>query len=122
MEGKDHDRPILIIDDDEGVRNTLRDLFAASGFSVETANDGADGLAHLSQFSSPHTVLVDLMMPNMNGWEFFRHIKSSPELSRHRFAIISAFGRPDSDLEKYPFFSKPFDFDRLFDFCSGAAP
>lgn len=63
-------RNILIVDDEPDLRSTLKDIFELSGFSVVTAGNGAEAYALLQQGESPCLMLLDLMMPVMNGWEF----------------------------------------------------
>lgn len=63
-------RYILIIEDDEGIRETLAELLGLSGFTVATAKNGKEGLALLAERDAPCLILLDLMMPIMNGWEF----------------------------------------------------
>lgn len=65
------DKTILIVDDDQGIREALKELLEIEGFRVETAPSGADGL-HLLRSLSPRPclVLLDLMMPGMTGLEF----------------------------------------------------
>ena len=60
---------ILIVDDEPGVRQLLGDLFAAEGYVVSEASDGAGALRSLG-VACPDVIIVDLMMPVMNGWTF----------------------------------------------------
>jgi CheY-like chemotaxis protein len=114
--------PVLIVDDDVDLRETLSDLFQAKGFvDIKTAVDGADGLQKLATLASPHVVLVDLMMPNLNGWQFLAKIKPNPDLSKHRFAFMSASHPEKSDIDGYLFFPKPLHFSSLLAFMSKEA-
>jgi|SRR5579859_3541277 len=60
---------ILVVDDDPGIRRVLGDLFVGEGYQVSEAADGAGALECLRAVH-PDVVVLDLMMPNMNGWEF----------------------------------------------------
>lgn len=74
------DRPIklLLVEDSEEIRDLLRFVFEAQGFSVECASDGADALT--LDLSSFDVIILDLQMPNMDGKEFLR-------ISRHERAL-----------------------------------
>ncbi|MFI4878433.1 MAG: response regulator, partial [Steroidobacterales bacterium] len=56
-------RPVLVVDDDQDIRNVLRDLLSDEGYQVSLASDGAEGLRLLASASEPLVVLLDLMMP-----------------------------------------------------------
>jgi CheY-like chemotaxis protein len=63
-------QPILIIEDEPDLRETLKDLLEISGFKVMTASNGKEGLDHIRNAGNPCLILLDLMMPVMNGWQF----------------------------------------------------
>jgi CheY-like chemotaxis protein len=60
---------ILIVDDDQGIREALKELLEIEGYTVDTATSGIEGLAYLRE-KKPTLVLLDLMMPGMGGLEF----------------------------------------------------
>ncbi len=68
---------ILIVDDSEDIRETLVDFLEAKGFAVCTASDGMEALAQI-QSERPDLVLLDVMMPNMSGYDVCRKIRESP--------------------------------------------
>jgi two-component system, chemotaxis family, chemotaxis protein CheY len=61
--------PVLVVDDDDAIRDAVRDVLEAEGIAVETATDGADALAKVSE-RRPRLVLLDMRMPVMDGWGF----------------------------------------------------
>jgi CheY-like chemotaxis protein len=61
--------PVLVVDDDDAIRDAVRDVLEAEGIAVETATDGADALAKVSE-KRPRLVLLDMRMPVMDGWGF----------------------------------------------------
>lgn len=67
---------ILVIDDDEKITSMLRRTLAFEGYSVATANNGAEGLKHMLQ-SEPALLILDVMMPQMDGWEVCRRVRES---------------------------------------------
>lgn len=115
---KAEDSPyVLIIDDDEDIRDVLTMLFVAKGIkNISTAVNGEDGFQKLCTALMPHVVLLDLMMPVASGWDFLAKVQAFPELKIHRIAILSA-GSPDrASLGNYPFFTKPPDIKELMNF------
>ncbi|MCD6277577.1 response regulator [candidate division WOR-3 bacterium] len=66
---------ILAIDDEEDILNLIRDILTAEGFEVETALSAEYGITLLERYT-PDLVLLDLMLPGMDGWEFLKIIKS----------------------------------------------
>ncbi|HDI82989.1 hypothetical protein DRQ23_04425 [bacterium] len=66
---------ILAIDDEEDILNLIRDILSAEGFEVETSLSAEYGITLLERYS-PDLILLDLMLPGMDGWEFLRIIKS----------------------------------------------
>lgn len=68
---KDSAKTILIIDDDQGIRDALSELLELEGYHVQTAVNGNDGLDNLRRMASPPAlVLLDFMMPTMDGFQF----------------------------------------------------
>src|SRR5512143_1671096 len=69
---------ILIIDDDESIRDVLRELLAREGYELALAADGEEGLRVFQSFK-PDLVLLDIVMPRKNGFEVCRLLKNSPD-------------------------------------------
>src|SRR4051794_24843048 len=77
------DALVLIVEDDEDIRTDLADLLALSGYRTATAANGQEALGYLTSFPLPHLIVLDLMMPAMNGWELrteMRKIHGLPEI------------------------------------------
>jgi len=83
-------KQILVVEDNDDIREAISEALELEGFSVETARNGKEGLAMLRKTTSPTLVLLDLMMPVMNGWEFLDAQKNDPQLREHRVITISA--------------------------------
>lgn len=62
---------VLVVDDEETIREALRDALEMDGYTAATAADGGEGLAQVEVFR-PHVVLLDMRMPKVDGWEFAR--------------------------------------------------
>jgi len=95
--GKDH-ADVLIVDDDEGTRDVLRRTLVREGWSVREATDGADGLRQLAA-SKPAVVLLDLMMPQMNGFEMLRAMRENPAWHDVPVVIVTSKDLGRDELE-----------------------
>jgi CheY-like chemotaxis protein len=82
---------ILIVEDDRDIRDTLQQVLELEGFVVHTAVNGKDGLEKLRKIDRPCLILLDLMMPVMNGWEFLEAQGQDGFLSKIPVVVVSAF-------------------------------
>lgn len=80
---------ILVIDDDEAVRLTLQRYLQTAGFEVLTASSGPEGLQILRHGERFRAVLLDLMMPGMDGWRFRREQLGDPALATVPVIILT---------------------------------
>ncbi len=88
---------ILVVDDDYSIRDMLTQLLEDEGYTVVCANDGQEALSYLRQTEQPpRLILLDLMMPRMNGWQFREVQRQDPLLSNIPVVILSA----GTDLQK----------------------
>ena len=93
-------RGILIVEDDSDVRAALSELLEAEGFSVEGAPDGREALARLRAAEvHPAVILLDLMMPGMDGWDFRTEQMRDPRLAAVPVVIVSASGFSRESIE-----------------------
>jgi CheY-like chemotaxis protein len=83
---------ILVIDDDADLRESLGLALSAAGHAFTMAKDGLDALAQLRDKTPPCVVLLDLMMPNMNGFELRSVMKSDPALSPIPVVVMTGAG------------------------------
>src|SRR5882724_6147420 len=107
---------ILVIEDDEGVRDSLAAILREDGHSVETVGGGVEALRRLREEPLPTLILLDLMMPGMDGIDFRRAQLADPSLRDIPVIIISA--RPDiahqaAELGAEDFLRKPMSFEEL---------
>jgi CheY-like chemotaxis protein len=106
--------PVLIVEDDDDLREMMAQLLALEGFGSETAANGREALEYLSKGDFPEVILLDLMMPVMDGWEFRRRQQNDPLLAAVPVVVLSALDTTRaSDLRGTAFLGKPLDFDRL---------
>jgi CheY-like chemotaxis protein len=101
---------ILIIDDDVGSRTALAEVLTDEGYTVATASDGGDGLTYLREGHRPKVILLDLMMPGVDGWDFRAEQKRDEDLRGIPVIAISAAGKlMDADHT----LRKPIDIETL---------
>jgi len=105
--------PVLIADDDEEVREALGLLLDAKGFRVTLAVDGQQALDHLTRGFTPCAILLDWMMPRVDGEAFLRTRAASSSLSSIPVFVISATHAPANDIRIQGFLAKPFNADDL---------
>ncbi|MCH7598164.1 MAG: sigma-54-dependent Fis family transcriptional regulator [Myxococcales bacterium] len=115
-------RRILIVDDAEGIRTYLAHLLEAKGYDVDTAEDGRNALALLEGGAAPDAVLLDIMMPGIDGIETLRRIREfNLDLP---VVMLSVIGRASSIVESMQlgavdYLNKPFEEEDL-DFALAA--
>jgi CheY-like chemotaxis protein len=106
----------MVVEDDYAIRETLRELLEEEGYRVVQASNGAEALSRLRSARTPKLILLDLMMPVMDGWEFRRALAEDAELSRIPVVVISAdhaLDRKVSTLRVNGWLPKPFHLDQL---------
>jgi CheY-like chemotaxis protein len=104
---------ILIVDDDLDTGEAMSELLAYQGFEVALASDGQSALEALrSADTLPDVILLDLMMPVMNGWQFRRAQLDDPQLASVPVIVVTASLASDSQLSQLKaaaLFHKPVD-------------
>src|SRR4051812_6497850 len=101
---------VLIVDDERDIRGTLGELLADEGFVVEAAWNGETALARLEAGFRPDVIVLDLMMPVMDGPTFRALQRSHPALASIPVVGLSAAPAPDADFE---ILKKPLRFEHL---------
>ncbi len=109
-------QPVLVVDDHDDVREALVALLESEGYATVTATNGADALAYLrSTRELPCLILLDLMMPVMDGSEFREQQLADHELASVPVIIVSAYGQRTQGraLGAVAYVAKPIDVERL---------
>jgi CheY-like chemotaxis protein len=112
-----HAKRVLVIDDDEDLRDTITQVLVDEGWDVEGCGDGRVALARLRDETRPlpDLILLDLMMPVMNGWRFRVEQRGDARLGSIPVVLMTASreGRGDSGHERLARLRKPFNVDEL---------
>jgi putative two-component system response regulator len=108
---------ILIVDDESGARAALEFLLRREGFEVRDAADGPSAIQECATFR-PDLILLDIMMPGMNGFEVCRHIKATPETRLTPVVLITGLTATEDRIAGInagadDFLSKPIDLNEL---------
>lgn len=104
---------ILVVDDDEPTRNSLREILEDEGYRVETASNGQEAIDKLERDEPPDLILLDLMMPVMDGWEFLAHQKSRSPSRPVPIVLLSGMAFIRDAPGVADFLSKPIRPDKL---------
>ena len=114
---------ILVIDDDDDIRAVMEEVLAAAGYQVDVARDGAEGLAKLSG-GAPPLILLDMMMPNMDGETFLKTLRGTPLMQDAPVVVVSGSAgvrQRASALDVAGCLEKPFELDDLMGVVSRLA-
>ncbi|CAC5343267.1 MULTISPECIES: response regulator [Planktothrix] len=96
---------VMIVDDSNALREIIAKMLRDSGMEVISAEDGVQALEKIEQVTQLDLVVLDIVMPNMNGYELCRHIKKNPKTQNIPVVMCS---------------SKSEDFDRIWGIRQGA--
>ena len=115
------DRTVLVVDDDEGIRRLIAVELAPYGVRVLEAKDGDEGL-RVARSDKPDLILLDVLMPRMNGWQALKTLKDAPETRNIPVVVLSvaenrAYG---FSLGAFDYLLKPLSRDDLFNVLSRA--
>lgn len=110
-------RKILLVDDEAGFAELMRDLLEMDNYEVEIAHDGEEGLKKLETFV-PDCIISDIVMPRLSGFEMFKRIRANPVTAQIPFLFITGFQdeRVLSEARKIGIFGilrKPIDIEQI---------
>lgn len=81
---------LLVVDDDIAIRDALADVLSDEGYSVVTRRDGCEALDYLKAGHRPSAIILDLWMPQMDGWALRRNLLADPELESIPVLVLTA--------------------------------
>ncbi|HYF50788.1 MAG TPA: response regulator [Planctomycetota bacterium] len=109
---------VLIVEDDLDIRDVLTQVLEYEGYEVATAGNGREALDYLRSHPKPGLILLDLMMPVMDGWQFRAEQQKTPELANIPVVILSADGnayQKASTVRAAGFLKKPVELETLLE-------
>lgn len=112
---------VLIVEDDDVIRETLKTALELEGYGVAAAANGKEGLDVLSKIAQPCLILLDLMMPIMNGWQFAEALQTDTNLAKIPIVVFSAYEVKDRPIKVRNILKKPVSIPTLLgtvkEFC-----
>jgi len=109
-------KKILVVEDDHSIRELLQELLESEGYEVHTAVNGLEGIKHLEAGLNPNLILVDLMMPVMDGYTFRTQQLNNPVWKEIPIVVMSAEANAKAKMKNYQvevFLSKPVELDTI---------
>jgi two-component system chemotaxis response regulator CheY len=107
---------VLLVEDDAAIREMMVILLGFEGLTVVPVEDGADALTYLKQGGRARVVLLDLMMPRMDGWSFRREQRADPSIAEIPVIVVSACPEAlTKELNAVATFQKPVDVGQVID-------
>jgi CheY-like chemotaxis protein len=104
-----HRPSVLVVDDDQAIREVIAEVLRDEGYEVRCAENGAQALREIHCEQPPDLVLLDLMMPVMSGWEVLEELQSNGTHSHIPIVVVSAMTAPGA----HEHLAKPIDLERL---------
>ena len=109
---------VLVVDDDPDILEALSEILEAEGFEIKRARNGKEALERL-QPEAPDLILLDLMMPVMDGWEFAQRMRQrEPPIARIPLIVLSAdrnVGSKATEIGAVGHLAKPFELNDLLE-------
>lgn len=103
---------VLVVDDDADVRESIEDVLRDTGYETYAAENGREALKILDTIQPPCLLLLDLMMPDLNGWEVLNELRAQKRLNEYPVVVMSAV-KPELMPQGVPWLRKPFELDVL---------
>jgi CheY-like chemotaxis protein len=110
-----HRPRILVVDDNEALRENIAECLEGEGFHVALAADGPGALDQLSRDPLPGVVLIDMMMPGMSGPELVSRIRNEPRLAGLRVVLATGMVPARGAVNVDAVLTKPFGVGELLD-------
>lgn len=123
MKATKANKNILIIEDDADISEILKLAVEMEGYTAHTAANGQEGLLALSKTEKPCLILLDLMMPFMDGWAFAEALEKDPNLNTIPFVVVTAFAESAINIKKArDIINKPVDLELLRSILKNICP
>jgi two-component system chemotaxis response regulator CheY len=109
------EKTILIIDDEDDLRDTLKLSLELEGYRCYAAANGKEGLEALERIPPPSVILLDLMMPVLNGWQFLDALRAHPSFCRTPVVVVTAFIKQIGVIQAGDIIRKPVEMETLLE-------
>lgn len=106
---------ILLVEDDKATRDTIGSILELEGYSVVKAADGEEGILALLSNPGLRLILLDLMMPRVNGWGFLDFVRAHHGATKIPVVIVSAYTEIARSIKPHAIVPKPVKLDTLLD-------
>jgi CheY-like chemotaxis protein len=106
-------KSVLIVEDDNSIREVLQMFLEYEGYCVMTAANGQEGIEALSRGQSPCLIVLDLMMPIMDGWQFVESIAKNATFAAIPIVVVTAFIEKAQEIKAKLVVKKPIDLNDL---------
>jgi len=112
-------KSILVVEDQSDIREAMTDTLQTEGYDVYSASSGEQALELIGEIPYPPLILLDMMMPRTNGWEFLEMRKKDPKLADLPVVLVTAVNESDAlvprsgEVKAEGHLSKPIDVDSL---------
>ena len=108
-----HKGTVMVVDDDQGAMEALSDILEYEGYRVQRAQNGLQALEDLQKTRpTPDLIILDLLMPVMDGWEFRMRQREDPDLAKIPVLVVTAIGAT-AGIDAVSILRKPVDVDAL---------
>jgi len=115
----EENRSILVVDDDEDCRAMVRTILENKGFEVTTGSNGVEAVEIMENIEEPALIILDIMMPEMNGYQVVERMKLNPKLQNIPIMMVTAKASDEDVIEGYKtyavdyYITKPFNTRQL---------
>ena len=107
------EKRILIVDDDKDIQSSIQMILELHGYEVACVSNGKEALEELVRGPSPKVILLDLMMPVMDGFEFLKAVEKGDLAKNISIIVMTAARNKAAEIKKYTTLLKPFEVTKL---------
>lgn len=107
------DKHVLIVDDDKDIQSAIKMILEMHGYKVSCVSNGKEALEALTRGPAPAVILLDLMMPVMDGFEFMRLMEDGHIAPKVPIVVMTAARNKAHEIKNYTTLLKPFDVTKL---------
>jgi two-component system chemotaxis response regulator CheY len=115
MDSQGHRARVLVVDDDVDALNSISEILESEGFDTICAQDGQEAWKLMHEVPTPDLIVLDLMMPKMDGWTFRMHQRRDRKLSNIPVVVVSALASQPTDHEAEAILSKPLNIPKFLE-------